>query len=66
MEILDQIKEVVSKETRTPEELYSYIKQLGMIMFFSKKLTDSQVIYFCSSLISLYNQMKEKENGKDN
>ena len=64
MEILDEIQHRIESESRSSGELVSTLRQLGTYMFITGTITKEQVVTFCSSLIKLYNNTKEKYDAK--
>lgn len=64
MEILDEIQHRIESESRLSGELVSTLRQLGTYMFITGTITKEQVVTFCSSLIKLYNNTKEKYDAK--
>lgn len=64
MDLLKEIKENSSKDSRSPEEQIKYLKQLGIMMFMSFKLYREHVVSFCSTLIKLYDNLNSKEDDK--
>lgn len=64
MEILEEIQHRIESESRSSSELVSTLRQLGTYMFITGTITKEQVVTFCSSLINLYNNTKEKYDAK--
>jgi len=64
MEILEEIQHRIDSESRSSSELVSTLRQLGTYMFVTGTITKEQVVTFCSSLIKLYNNTKEKYDAK--
>ena len=60
-DLLKQIQTKIEEDTRSSEEIYSMLKQLGTYMFMTNTLSRDNVILFCSSLIKLYLNLKLKE-----
>ena len=57
--IMEQIREKVDNNTQTPQELVKVAKTLGLTIFMTNNMTEEQLITFCSSMIKLYERMKE-------
>lgn len=64
MDLLKEIKENSSKDSRSPEEQIKYLKQLGIMMFMSSRLYREHVVSFCGTLIKLYDNLNSKEDDK--
>ena len=60
-ELITTIKNQINNDTRTSEEIYSYIKQLGAYMLTTNTLSECNVTSFCSSLLRLYLNLKNNK-----
>ena len=61
MKILTEIQNRINKETRSPSDLYTELRQLGAQMVITNVIGRAQVVTFCSSLIKLYELLSPKE-----
>lgn len=60
--ILDEIRNRITCEKRTPAELYSTMRQIVMQMLITQSMNREQVVSFCSSMIRLYQSRDANEN----
>lgn len=61
MKILDEISRRLEIERRSPQELFAYLKQNGMMIFMARRINQEQVIGCCVAMISMYEQLEGKE-----
>ena len=66
MDILDEIKNRIEHEKRTPAELYATMRQIVMQMLFTQSMNREQVVSFCSSMIRLYESRDTDEDRHNN
>lgn len=59
-EMIQAIKDRLSEENRGVTELYAELKQLGMTMYFTNRITKEMVILMCSDLLRTYFLAKPK------
>ena len=58
--IMEQIREKVDNNTQTPQELTRTARDYGLTIFMTRNMTEEQLVTFCSSLIKLYERLKEQ------
>lgn len=58
-EILKEIQSKLENDTRTPQEMYSMLKQLGLYMFTTNTISKDNVVLFCSTLLGMYDKLKK-------
>lgn len=63
-QLLNEIQFRLTNETRSSPELISSLKQMGLLMFVTGTITKEQVVTFCTALIKLYSNTKEKYDAK--
>lgn len=59
MKLLKEIEDYIKKDSRTPQEQLSYVKQLGTIMLFQPRLYREHVIAFCGTLLGMYENLNK-------
>lgn len=62
MNLIQEIQARLEKESRSPQELYNEVRQLGVQMAITNNLGKTQVVMFCSSLLKLY-ELLASENS---
>ena len=63
MELLDEIRNRIEHEKRTPAELYATMRQIVMQMLVTRSMNREQVVSFCSSMIRLYESRDEDRHN---
>ena len=61
MDILDEIRRRVQEEKRTPPELYETMRAVIVQMLITQSMSREQVVSFCSSMVSMYNQRDKQK-----
>ena len=62
--LLEEIKDRVEKENRSPMELYMKILTIGTSVMRSNTMTKEQVVIMCSAILSIYTSLQEEtKNG---
>lgn len=57
-QILKEIRSKIDAETRSSQELYMELRNTGLQMVFTNRISREQVVGFCADLIKLYDQLK--------
>lgn len=60
MEIIQEIQNKIDNENRDPLTLYNEIKNYGLLMFTTNKMTKDLVVAVCADLVKLYEQLKSQ------
>ena len=63
-QLLNEIRFRLENETRSSPELVSSLKQMGLLMFVTGTITKEQVVTFCTALLKLYQNTREKYNAQ--
>ena len=60
-QLLKELRRRIDHETRSSQELYASIRQLGMTMFLTNTMGRENVLMFCTAMLKLDHNLAEAQ-----
>lgn len=60
-QLIQAVKEQIEKDKRPPNELYSFIKQLGLYMITTNTMSKENVVLMTASMLRLYKLLAKND-----